>query len=47
MVEMIQATLTQKGFTNFYRPFELNIVGIRADSVTPNSFAITRFIIYI
>lgn len=38
MLEMIQATLIQKGFTTFFRPFELNIVGIRADSVTPNSF---------
>ena len=38
MLEMIQATLNQKGFTSFFRPFELNIVGIRANSVTPNSF---------
>lgn len=34
----IQATLAEKGYTEFSRPFELNIVGIRADSTVPNRF---------
>ena len=38
MLDMIHATLLQKGFKTFSRPFELNIVGIRANSTTPNSF---------
>ena len=38
MLEMIQATLLQKGFKTFSRPFELNIVGIRSNSTKPNSF---------
>lgn len=38
MLEMIQSTLLQKGFRTFTRPYELNIVGIRADSVAANRF---------
>jgi len=38
MLEAIQATLLQKGYKTFSRPFELNIIGVRADSTTPNSF---------
>ena len=38
MLDMIHATLLQKGFKTFSRPFELNIVGIRANSTKPNSF---------
>ena len=38
MLQMIQATLLQKGFKTFSRPFELNIVGIRSNSTKPNSF---------
>ena len=38
MLEMIQTTLAEKGFKIFTRPFELNIVGVRADSLKPNSF---------
>jgi hypothetical protein len=34
----IQAALQKKGYRIFLRPFELNIVGVRADSVKPNSF---------
>jgi hypothetical protein len=34
----IQAVLQKKGYRIFLRPFELNIVGVRADSVTPNAF---------
>jgi hypothetical protein len=34
----IQAVLQKKGYRIFLRPFELNIVGVRADSVKPNSF---------
>src|SRR5258708_2059410 len=34
----IQATLADKGYREFSRPYELNIVGIRADSIQPNLF---------
>lgn len=34
----IQAALQTKGYVTFLRPFELNIIGLRADSVTPNVF---------
>jgi hypothetical protein len=34
----VQTTLQKKGYRIFLRPFELNIVGVRADSATPNSF---------
>ena len=46
MLEMIQATLLQKGFKTFSRPFELNIVGIRSNSTKPNSFDDTLNIFY-
>lgn len=38
MLDMIQATLQEKGFKTFNRPFELNIVGVRSNSIKPNSF---------
>ena len=38
MLATIQATLAQKGFIIFSRPFELNITGIRSNSTTANSF---------
>jgi hypothetical protein len=34
----IQTALQKKGYRIFLRPFELNIVGVRADSVKPNAF---------
>ena len=34
----IQAAIQAKGYRLFTRPFELNIVGVRADSVRPNAF---------
>ena len=34
----IQEALQKKGYKIFMRPFELNIVGVRTDSTTPNSF---------
>ena len=34
----IQTALQNKGYKIFLRPFELNIIGVRSDSVTPNSF---------
>lgn len=46
MLAMIQATLVQKGFRTFARPFELNIVGIRANSTKPNSFDDTISVFY-
>ena len=38
MLASLQTTLTEKGYKIFTRPFELNIIGIRADSTKPNSF---------
>lgn len=38
MLSSIQATLNERGYKTFVRPFELNIVGIRANSTTPNQF---------
>jgi hypothetical protein len=37
-MNIIQTALQKKGYKIFLRPFELNIVGVRADSVTPNAF---------
>src|SRR6266542_2211666 len=34
----IQTALHKKGYKIFLRPFELNIVGVRSDSITPNAF---------
>jgi hypothetical protein len=38
MLSSIQATLDERGYRTFARPFELNIVGVRANSTVPNSF---------
>jgi hypothetical protein len=38
MKNTIQEALSRKGYKTFLRPLELNIVGIRSDSVKPNSF---------
>jgi hypothetical protein len=38
MNNAIQTALQKKGHKIFLRPFELNIVGVRSDSVTPNAF---------
>lgn len=46
MLAMIQATLAQKGFSVFSRPFELNITGIRSNSTKPNSFDDTINVFY-
>lgn len=46
MLEMIQAALTTKSYTIYTRPYELNIVGIRADSTKPNSFNDTINVFY-
>jgi len=46
MLAMIQNTLRGKGFQLYERPFELNIVGIRSDSVIPNQFDDTLNVFY-
>lgn len=46
MLLTIQNTLAAKSYTMYSRPFELNIVGIRANSTTPNSFDDTINIFY-
>ena len=38
MLSKIQATLLQRGHVTFSRPFELNIVGVRANTIVPNNF---------
>lgn len=38
MSNTIGEALVKKGYRIFMRPFELNIVGVRSDSVKPNSF---------
>lgn len=42
----IQEALQQKGYKIFVRPFELNIVGVRADSTKPNAFDDTIYAFY-
>jgi hypothetical protein len=42
----IQAVLSDQGFKIFSRPFELNIVGVRADSTKPNNFDDTINLFY-
>jgi hypothetical protein len=42
----IQAVLQKKGYRIFLRPFELNIVGVRSDSVKPNSFDDTIYVFF-
>lgn len=43
---MIQAALKTKSYTIYTRPYELNIVGIRADSTKANSFDDTINVFY-
>lgn len=38
MLARIQSLLKNKGFQLFTRPYELNIVGLRSNSTTPNRF---------
>ncbi|TCZ68349.1 hypothetical protein [Flaviaesturariibacter aridisoli] len=38
MENTILAALATRGYRAFIRPFELNIVGVRADSTKPNAF---------
>lgn len=42
----IQQALAKKGYRIFMRPYELNIVGVRADSTKPNSFDDTIHVFY-
>src|SRR6266516_7323613 len=38
MLDVILTTLTTKSYKTYSRPFELNIVGVRANSTRPNNF---------
>lgn len=38
LLSAIQATLSERNHLLFSRPYELNIIGVRADSTKPNSF---------
>ena len=42
----IQEVLQKKGYRIFLRPYELNIVGVRSDSVKPNSFDDTIYVFF-
>ena len=42
----IQTVLQKKGYRNFLRPFELNIVGVRSDSTRPNTFDDTIYVFF-
>ncbi|GGA89929.1 hypothetical protein [Puia dinghuensis] len=42
----IQAALADKGYREFSRPFELNIVGVRSDNTRPNLFDDTLNVYY-
>lgn len=42
----VQSALQKKSYRIFLRPFELNIVGVRADSVKPNSFDDTIYVFF-
>lgn len=45
-LSLIKSSLRKADFLIYERPFELNIVGIRADSTTPNSFDDVILIFY-
>ena len=46
MTGIVKATLKKKGYKIFLRPFELNIIGVRSDSVRPNSFDDAIYVFY-
>jgi hypothetical protein len=46
MIEQLKQALSQKGYRVFSRPYELNIVGIRAITNMPNAFDDTIFVFY-
>jgi hypothetical protein len=46
MTTSLQATLQKKGHRTFLRPFELNIVGVRSDSIKPNAFDDTIYVFF-
>jgi len=46
MKEKLIATLMAQGYRVFLRPFELNIVGVRSNDMTPNTFNDSINILY-
>lgn len=46
MTNTIQEALVKKGYQIFMRPYELNIVGIRTNNVTPNTFNDRIFVFF-
>jgi hypothetical protein len=46
MENTILSALATKGYRSFLRPFELNIIGVRADSTKPNSFDDSIHVVY-
>ena len=46
MVNQLKLALEQKGYRVFSRPYELNIVGVRAITNVPNAFDDTIFVFY-
>ncbi len=47
LLKNIQNTLAFKGYTMYTRPFELNIVGIRANNTVPNTFNDTIHVFFV
>ena len=46
MKEAILKALTEKGYKTFLRPYEVNIIGIRSSSLTPNVFNDSIHVLY-
>lgn len=46
MMELIKQSLVQKGYRIFTRPYELNIVGVRASTNIPDAFDDTIHVFY-
>lgn len=45
-INILKSALHREGFTVFQRPFELNIVGLRADTTEPNRFDDAMVVFY-
>lgn len=46
MIEQLKNALSQKGYKILSRPFELNIVGVRANTNIPNAFDDTIYVFF-
>lgn len=46
MIDQLKQALSMKGYRIFSRPFELNIIGVRASTNIPNAFDDTIYVFY-